>query len=1388
MKRIFLGAFFFGLCFVFLTTFARAENAREPVKGWAWASVGQTSGDGRLGAGWIRMSWDTPAEDGSKDPQVSQYSVSYDPTTRQFSGYAWSGIKCEGTERNNAACGYGWLSFNEPDVAGCPSSPCAARVDADGKISGWARFIAAKNNGPNEWDGFVNLRGTVSATGLQGFVDNLLNNGLISALGGTEYGVCFGSSEAPMNNGSSFNPDFGKRCLGDGDRLAQKKLSGWAWGGDLVGWVLFMGDGGGFVPAPTVTAAAQCMTDGSGLAEVKLDWKNGANYSAFNIFNYRSEQDKAIIYNSSAQEKDKTGSTSEGRLGLGVKRTYKFEYQGTALSGTTGGGEIFTSEVETPRSCGEPPRCVLEDVRVSPSPVSVILGKQQNFIATPVYNTGCVNPDPAKLSGVTWLGVVTAGGGAPPARSQNDPMTADGVYTAKSFLPAGKTDLVTASMTYDGKTVYGRATVTIEEPFISCTASCVARGNAYNGLINCVDDIGSTRPHEIHVEKILRGTESQSQTITMSGTSFTDTNVEVGKSYTYKPNVYYTDGEGYAASDKVVPLTTNCGFDNAPVITDISKVILGPSAGPSGRALKISWQDNASIERNHSFQLQRIKVTPETPTMREFTTAERQDPFGGFGLRWENKTTVKTPFQQFIRRFTGGTDRAEPFKNNSADSESRVYLPTNGNFQYSLPGTALGQLDSGKTYYYQTRACSEVTGLREVHKTTIGGRLNQNDGKEIKEADNGCRASDIVSITTPPVATVGNKAIAESASEIKVSWNTAASADGYIVEKFGGGEVCSITANTVRRGMKTECGESGLLPDTSYSYKVFSYKYDVEGRNPVKSAPSIVSAKTYYRVATGVIKGAGSVVVSSNKGGGGTCSTAECFYDFPQDAVVTFTPSGSFEGWTACSLPNARECKKAGFQTAKNLDVTLVADGGGNLVGPLSVVDTGASGFACSVPEGRIVQGSMTCSLSANEGTRINLVASAGNPEYTFSGWGGGCTGTPVGSPCPFILNSDTSVTARFSKVGAFAPERQPLYASVIDAAVLKFKNFGKILSGFAKLKLNEKVVLKPKTEEVKITGDRAENVFRDLMNGGSGLISGIFGAKVSAAINLDPYWETVASNIREAVYDDGETRSLDIASVYLYRVQACYDDAGCVEKWSKEEAGVTDNAILPNENYPAAEAQIYAVPSAIAKGDETLISWSSKNAVQISLKEGNGSPVEVSRSGYMRKSPDVTTKYTIIAQSQKDIVTGKSTVREVTVTVGPPLPPPPPCEGPNPPPECRGGTGGGGGTGDDGGTGGTNPCNGPNPPPECVAPPVIPDPTFCALNPNALQCVGGCVGVAPGGVCWVFVSGSYCESNSICRQTEPIWTLPGRAPTRNCENNDDCRNVGASAKTIRER
>ena len=112
---------------------------------------------------------------------IQNYGVNLDFDTGNLSGYAWSEI-------------VGWISFEANDVIGCPSGICNPRYDSEtNELLGWARTTV---NGDG-WDGWISLN---------------CSNGEVCAI--SDYKIS----------------------------LSGDNLIGYAWGGDVIGWISFNSD------------------------------------------------------------------------------------------------------------------------------------------------------------------------------------------------------------------------------------------------------------------------------------------------------------------------------------------------------------------------------------------------------------------------------------------------------------------------------------------------------------------------------------------------------------------------------------------------------------------------------------------------------------------------------------------------------------------------------------------------------------------------------------------------------------------------------------------------------------------------------------------------------------------------------------------------------------------------------------------------------------------------------------------------------------------------------------------------------------------------------------------------------------------------------------------
>lgn len=199
------------------------------VLGWAWSSTGLGEG-----LGWFRMAYNALASAWGNSTQPAEsvrYGVLADEQTGELSGYAW----------NNYG---GWLSFNKAELAGCPVGTCEARLDpATGAVSGWAKLLNSPHSyEPNQSYWWVSLS---------------------SKPGEPAYGLVYATTTWSTT---------------------AKVFSGYAWGGDGVGWLGFG------VDAPNLIRADVNPT----LSSLTLEFRNPIDYDDVKAYEIRSDNPENV--------------------------------------------------------------------------------------------------------------------------------------------------------------------------------------------------------------------------------------------------------------------------------------------------------------------------------------------------------------------------------------------------------------------------------------------------------------------------------------------------------------------------------------------------------------------------------------------------------------------------------------------------------------------------------------------------------------------------------------------------------------------------------------------------------------------------------------------------------------------------------------------------------------------------------------------------------------------------------------------------------------------------------------------------------------------------------------------------------------------------------------
>lgn len=179
--------FIFTATFVFCFGGSDAQAATLDLHGWAWSS----------NIGWVGFNCaDVSA------CATTNYKVTFNDVSGNISGYAWSS-------------NIGWVQF-DPASTGCPRGACPPKVNlsggADKQVTGWVRactvFVAGcsgslkSNAARGGWDGWIELSGT-------NHISPATCPTPTTCIGGVTY------------------------------RSGLSKFVGFAWGGDVIGWLNF---------------------------------------------------------------------------------------------------------------------------------------------------------------------------------------------------------------------------------------------------------------------------------------------------------------------------------------------------------------------------------------------------------------------------------------------------------------------------------------------------------------------------------------------------------------------------------------------------------------------------------------------------------------------------------------------------------------------------------------------------------------------------------------------------------------------------------------------------------------------------------------------------------------------------------------------------------------------------------------------------------------------------------------------------------------------------------------------------------------------------------------------------------------------------------------------
>jgi len=222
--------------------------------GWSGYSYDGTT---PVGAGWLVFNSDFIDQNKTKTNYSpnAKFSVQIDKSGL-FSGLAWASAQSSGTDDR----GWGWVSFNQEDLIGCPDNPTATTVSSacsaklvNGEVLGWARFLAA-NKPTSPFSGWISLNSkTVSGTQRTAFTGSkevavsYLTKKIIQApssytLSGI-WNKVFDTARSIAEITKIYTTDAaGSVVYGVTYDDTKGTFSGEAWGGDsFIGWISFGG-------------------------------------------------------------------------------------------------------------------------------------------------------------------------------------------------------------------------------------------------------------------------------------------------------------------------------------------------------------------------------------------------------------------------------------------------------------------------------------------------------------------------------------------------------------------------------------------------------------------------------------------------------------------------------------------------------------------------------------------------------------------------------------------------------------------------------------------------------------------------------------------------------------------------------------------------------------------------------------------------------------------------------------------------------------------------------------------------------------------------------------------------------------------------------------------
>ncbi|MBI2278649.1 MAG: fibronectin type III domain-containing protein [Candidatus Brennerbacteria bacterium] len=608
----------------------------------------------------------------------------------------------------------------------------------------------------------------------------------------------------------------------------------------------------------------------------------------------------------------------------------------------------------------------------------------------------------------------------------------------------------------------------------------------------------------------------------------------------------------------------------------------------SPSSLLVNWKDNAV--KPHTFELQRIKLTPEKPVFPStdvagvVTVSDTE-----IKLSWKNFTNadangarkqLKGPYYHAFERSTS----SNPFADRKDNSQECKYVNTTlcdpsftlrpfafaDDADWAKTKTSYEKIDDGlregTDYYYRARGCS----LIRADYTRAAPTAGQND----IPAEACGKYGDIgyVGTSTLPAAPSDMRFVTVDNNKLSIQWRDySRREDGFAVTVApapGAGNCATgaceapkngAASNTQGYSFVSTFSVTGLQAGTEYAVSVRSFRDGPWGRTTSKAA------------ATGNATTDPEVAVASPTGGtiSGDCSSGRtCSFEYATPVTLTATPAAgyAFTRWTSGPCNNSTSATCAWTLTA-NADVSA-------LFTPTSVVNETlrVKAFVNGVETSGNIDFSLLDSgrttvvsgVTAVPFTKLADYPTGSDQRFTFSYVGG--TPSPgtafqkiewdnssgsQGRPSEGLTTTGTGFVGEqggwleyrvyFTQTGTLLEPAGKFTANLretIETAVGGAREFAAATLGFAerawgrvKTWLNAAfaAIEYPPVDGVTLEKEKLEVYFKQFQRGGSELNNSVL-----EDIGLEP------------------------DTAYLYRVRACYSANDCTPYAAEEGAGKT--------------------------------------------------------------------------------------------------------------------------------------------------------------------------------------------------------------------------------------